>query len=95
MTGKIFINYRRGDDPGSTGWLRERLESAFHADRLFMDVDSIAPGLDFVRVIEEQVDSVMFFWQSSAPDGLKQPTKQADAAWITSMISCASRSSRV
>ena len=56
MTGNIFINYRREDDPGSTGWLREHLEEAFSSEQLFMDVDSIEPGLDFVRVLEEQVD---------------------------------------
>lgn len=55
MTGKIFINYRRGDDPGNTGRLFDRLQEAFQAEQLFMDVDSIAPGLDFVQVLEEQV----------------------------------------
>ena len=55
MNGRIFINYRRGDDPGHTGRLFDRLQDAFEPDQLFMDVDSIAPGLDFVRVLEEQV----------------------------------------
>jgi hypothetical protein len=61
MAGRIFINYRRGDDPGFTGWLRERLEANFAAEHLFMDVDSIAPGLDFVRVLEDQVDKCDVF----------------------------------
>jgi hypothetical protein len=55
MTGKIFINYRRDDDPGNAGRLFDHLKAAFKPERLFMDVDSIAPGLDFVRVLEEQV----------------------------------------
>jgi hypothetical protein len=55
MAGKIFINYRRGDDPGNTGRLFDRLQEAFQSDQLFMDIDNIAPGLDFLRVIEEQV----------------------------------------
>jgi hypothetical protein len=55
MAGKIFINYRRGDDPGFAGRLFDRLESSFPHDQLFMDVDSIPAGDDFVRVIEEQV----------------------------------------
>jgi hypothetical protein len=55
MSGKIFINYRRGDDPGNTGRLFDRLQEVFAPEQLFMDVDSIAPGLDFVRVLEEQV----------------------------------------
>src|SRR5262249_14481041 len=55
MAGKIFINYRRGDDPGNTGRLFDRLEEAFPRDQLFMDVDSIPPGRDFVRVLEDMV----------------------------------------
>jgi TIR domain len=55
MTGKIFINYRRGDDPGHTGRLFDRLQDVFDAEQLFMDVDNIAPGLDFVRVLNERV----------------------------------------
>jgi hypothetical protein len=55
MTGNIFINYRRGDDPGFTQALYSRLEQAFPPQRLFMDVDNIAPGLDFVQVLNEQV----------------------------------------
>jgi len=55
MAGGIFINYRRGDDAGHTGRLFDRLQEAFKPEQLFMDVDSIAPGLDFVRVLEEQV----------------------------------------
>jgi formylglycine-generating enzyme required for sulfatase activity len=55
MGGRIFINYRRGDDPGNVGRLFDRLQETFEPTQLFMDVDSIAPGLDFVRVLEEQV----------------------------------------
>jgi hypothetical protein len=55
MAGKIFINYRRGDDPGNTGRLFDRLEDAFPRDQLFIDVDSIPPGHDFVRVLEHTV----------------------------------------
>lgn len=55
MAGKIFVNYRRGDDPGHAGRLFDRLGDAFRPDQIFMDVDSIAPGQDFVRVLEEQV----------------------------------------
>jgi hypothetical protein len=55
MAGKIFINYRRGDDPGFTGRLFDRLSDAFEPQQLFMDVDNIAPGFDFVRVLEERV----------------------------------------
>jgi hypothetical protein len=55
MTGKIFINYRRGDEPGFTQALFGRLEQAFPSDHLFMDVDNIPPGEDFVHMLDTQV----------------------------------------
>jgi hypothetical protein len=56
MGGNIFINYRRGDDPGFTQALYQQLEAAFGDDQLFMDVEGhIKPGEDFVHVLEKQV----------------------------------------
>jgi hypothetical protein len=55
MAGNIFINYRRDDDAGFTQALYSRLEQAFSAERLFMDIDNIAPGLDFVQVLNDEV----------------------------------------
>ena len=56
MAGKIFINYRRGDDAGFTQALYLRLKDEFAADDLFMDVEGhIKPGDDFVEVLNEQV----------------------------------------
>jgi formylglycine-generating enzyme required for sulfatase activity len=56
MAGKIFINYRRADDPGFTTALYQRLEAEFGAGDLFMDVEGhIKPGDDFAVVINTQV----------------------------------------
>lgn len=56
MAGKIFINYRRGDDAGFTQALYLRLEDEFAAGDLFMDVEGhIKPGDDFVEVLNRQV----------------------------------------
>jgi hypothetical protein len=55
MSGRIFINYRRGDDPGFTGRLFDRLGTAFPRGQLFMDVDNISPGHDFVQILESEV----------------------------------------
>jgi len=56
MAGKIFINYRRGDDAGFTQALYQRLEDEFPAGDLFMDVEGhIKPGDDFVEVLNSQV----------------------------------------
>ena len=55
VAGKIFINYRRGDDAGFAQALFAHLTQAFSPEQLFMDIDNIEPGLDFVRVLNEQV----------------------------------------
>lgn len=55
MPGDIFISYRRDDDPHFAGRLHDRLAQAFPEERLFMDVDNIAPGLDFVQELEKAV----------------------------------------
>jgi hypothetical protein len=55
MAGRIFINYRRGDDPGFTQALLSRLERTFTPDQIFIDIDNIEPGLDFVKVLADQV----------------------------------------
>ena len=51
----IFISYRRGEDAGFAGRLFDRLGRTFRRQRLFMDVDSIAPGEDFVSILEARV----------------------------------------
>jgi len=53
----IFISYRRDDTAGHAGRLYDRLTARFGAKRVFMDVDKIGPGVDFVRKIEEAVKS--------------------------------------
>ena len=54
----IFICYRRDDSAGFAGRLYDRLEREFGKDHIFMDVDaSIKPGDDFVKVIDQRVNS--------------------------------------
>ena len=55
MAGKIFINYRRDDSIGMAGRLHDRLAQTFGRDRLFMDVDHIPVGVDFVAHLNSQV----------------------------------------
>lgn len=47
----IFISYRRGDAAGYAGRLYDGLSARFGAERIFMDVDAIEPGADFVQRI--------------------------------------------
>ena len=52
---KVFICYRRDDSAGHAGRVWDRLEKEFGSDLLFMDVDAIPLGKNFVKVIREAV----------------------------------------
>jgi len=54
---KIFISYRRDDSASNAGRIYDRLEGNFGQGQVFMDVDAIRPGLDFVDVVREAVGS--------------------------------------
>ena len=51
----IFISYRREDSGPYAGRLYDHLSAHFGAGRVFMDLDTIRPGDDFVQVISEKV----------------------------------------
>jgi hypothetical protein len=51
----VFITYRREDQAGFAGRLGDRLAEHFGKEKIFRDVDSMALGYDFRKVIEEQV----------------------------------------
>ena len=53
----VFISYRREFDAGWAPWLYDKLSDHFGANRIFMDLDSIAAGDDFVKVITNSVAS--------------------------------------
>src|SRR5262245_25489754 len=61
VTGRIFISYRRGDDQAAAGRLYDRLLQHFDREQLFMDVDAIEPGVDFVKSLDEQVAACIAF----------------------------------
>jgi len=51
----IFISYRREDAAGHAGRLFDRLAARFGKDSVFMDVEGIEAGVDFVETIEGAV----------------------------------------
>lgn len=57
MTTKIFLSYRRDDAAGHAGWLADRLRIRFGPDAVFMDVDTIGPGSDWVEVLRNSIYS--------------------------------------
>ena len=54
---RIFLSYRRDDSAGHAGRLRDALAAHFGAERVFMDIDSIGYGDDFVEAVEKAVGS--------------------------------------
>jgi hypothetical protein len=57
MSGQIFISYRRDDIAGWSGRLSHRLRSHFPSHQIFMDVDTIDPGVDFVEAVADVVSA--------------------------------------
>src|SRR5262245_60121248 len=53
--GAIFINYRREDSISTAGRLYDRLSQTFGRKNIFMDVDHIPAGVDFVTHLNSQV----------------------------------------
>jgi uncharacterized membrane protein YhaH (DUF805 family) len=72
--GRIFISYRRSDSQGSAGRLFDRLLLHFERDRLFMDVDAIEPGVDFVEQVDKQLSTCSAFIAVIGPDWLDART---------------------
>jgi formylglycine-generating enzyme required for sulfatase activity len=55
MSGQVFISYRREESRWSAGRLFDRLAQRFDRKQLFMDVDAIPIGEDFVETIKKRV----------------------------------------
>src|SRR5688572_25801889 len=58
MTKKrVFISYRRSDSAGYAGRLYDYLKNYFGEERIFFDVDTIKPGIDFEQKIKTELDN--------------------------------------
>jgi uncharacterized protein YecT (DUF1311 family) len=55
VLGGVFISYRREDSGGFAGRIYDRLGGALGRENVFFDVDSIAPGIDFVDALSKRV----------------------------------------
>jgi hypothetical protein len=51
----IFLSYRRDDSAGHVGRLYDSLSARFGSQRIFVDIDHISPGQDFIQVVDEAV----------------------------------------
>ena len=52
---RILVNYRRDDSAAYAGRLADRLREHFGRENVFVDIDTIRPGEDFVERIEQSV----------------------------------------
>ncbi len=57
MQRRIFLSYRREDSAGQSGRIRDRLVRDFGKDYLFMDVDGIPLGTNFIKRLNDEVAS--------------------------------------
>jgi hypothetical protein len=53
----IFISYRRDDSSGYAGRLYDRLAAHFGRPNVFMDIEALEPGVDFVDGIDQAMDA--------------------------------------
>jgi hypothetical protein len=68
--GGVFVSYRRGETSGVAGRLADRLTDRFGAEQVFIDVDTIEPGADFVEAIDQAVDACAVLVAVIGPDWL-------------------------
>src|SRR5262245_38484547 len=76
MMAGIFVNYRRADATATAGRLYDRLAQTFGRKTLFMDVDHIPAGADFVEYLHSQVAACRVFLAVIGPNWLD--AKDAD-----------------
>ena len=55
---RVFISYRRDDTRWVARALKTKLAQEIGEEQVFMDIDSIDPGVDFVEVLERTVANV-------------------------------------
>lgn len=73
---KVFLSYRRDDSEGHAGRIWDRLSAKFGKQNVFMDVDSIGAGVDFLVALTSALNesSAMVAvigdsWTGLRPDG--------------------------
>jgi len=77
--GGIFVSYRREDARGHARSLSDALSARFGAERVFRDVETIAPGVDFPDAIAAALDRSDVFlavigdkWVTAEKDGRRR-----------------------
>ena len=93
MNAKLFINYRREDTAPYAGRLYDRLIAHFGEDQVFIDIDQIEPGEDFVEVINRKVGTCDIAIVAIGPNWLGAMMRRVSVASTTKRILCVWKSS--
>src|SRR6266699_465958 len=81
----IAISYRREDSLPTAGRLYDRLQAKFGKNNVFMDFDSIPPGMDFREQIKQMIERSKLViaiigphWLGEQPDASRRIDNPAD-----------------
>jgi hypothetical protein len=74
IASKICISYRRDDSAGTAGRLHDRLAERFGHNNLFIDVDNMPAGADFVDYLGKQVANCDIFLCAIGPRWIEDRT---------------------
>ena len=75
----LFISYRREDSAGHAGRLCDRLSARLGEDRVFIDVEDLKPGQNFLRAIDDTLAGCACVIAIIGPRWLEMMTQRARA----------------
>ncbi len=85
MSRSIFLSYRRDDSRDVVGRIGDRLTKALGDENVFLDVDSIPLGVDFRRILREEVGQCQVLiavigpaWLAAADDAGRRRLEDPD-----------------
>ncbi len=78
QTRKVFLSYRREDSAAAAGRLSDRLVAELGDRNVFMDVDGVALGADFVKRLIEEVTCCDFLLAVIGPKWLEAADEAGD-----------------
>lgn len=89
MPGKIFVSYRRDDDPNGAARIRDALTARFGRQSVFMDVDDLLAGLRFDEELAKALAACDVFLAVIGPrwmDLLKAKAASGDRDYVREEI---------
>jgi hypothetical protein len=92
MPSKIFVSYRRDDDPNGAARIRDALAARFGEASIFMDVDNLFAGQRFDEELAKALASCDVFLAIIGPrwmDLLKTKASGGDRDYVREEIAAA------